>query len=189
MDYTKAFNCVDHNKLWKTLQEIGIQDYLSSLLRNLYAGQEGTVRTGHRTMDLFPTGKGVRQGCILSPCLFNIHAQYIKSNAGLDEAQAGIKFAGRNINNLRNADDTTYMSESKEELKSLLRKVKEESEKKTGLNLNITKGKNFASWQIDGETMETMIDFIFLGFKITADVNCSHEIKRQLLLGTKAMKT
>ena len=127
IDYAKAFDCVDHNKLWKILQEIGISDHLTYLLRNLYAGQEATVRTGHRTIDWFQVGKGVRQGCILSPCLFNLYAEYIKKNTGLDEA--GIKIAGRNINNLRYADDTTLMAESKEELKSLLMKVKEESEK------------------------------------------------------------
>ena len=127
IDYAKAFDCVDHNKLWKILQEIGISDHLTYLLRNLYAGQEATVRTGHRTIDWFQVGKGVHQGCILSPYLFNLYAEYIKKNTGLDEA--GIKIAGRNINNLRYADDTTLMAESKEELKSLLMKVKEESEK------------------------------------------------------------
>ena len=128
IDYTKAFNCVDHNKLWKILQEIRIPDHLTCLLRNLYAGQEATVRTGHRTTDWFQIRKGVHQGCILSPCLFNLYAEYIMRNAGLDEAQAGIKIARRNINNLRYADDTTLMAQS-EELKSLLMKVKEESEK------------------------------------------------------------
>ena len=127
IDYTKAFDCVDHDKLWKILKEMGIPDHMKCLLRNLYAGQEATVRTGHGTTDWFQTGKGVRQGCILSPCLFNLYAEYIMRNAGLDEA--GIKIAGRNINNLRYADDTTLMAES-EELKSLLMKVKEESEKK-----------------------------------------------------------
>ena len=125
----KAFNCVDHNKLWKILQEMGIPDHLPCLLRNLYAGQETTVRTGHGTMDWFQIGKGICQGCILSPCLFNLYAEYILRNAGLEEAQAGIKIAGRNINNLRYAYDTTLMAESKKELKSLLMKVKEESEK------------------------------------------------------------
>ena len=127
-DYAKAFDCVAHNKLWKTLQEMRIPDHLTCLPRNLYAGQEATVRTGHGTTDWFQIGKGVRQGCILSPCLFNLHAECIMQNAGLDEAQAGIKIVGRNINNLRYAD-TTLMAESKEELKSLLMKVKEESEK------------------------------------------------------------
>ena len=136
---------------------MGIPDHLPCLLRNLYAGQEATVRTGHGTTDWFPTGKGVRQGCILSPCLFNFYAEYIMRNAGLEEAQAGIKIAGRNINNLRYADDTTLKAESKEELKSLLMKVKEESEK-VGLKLNIQKTKIMAygpitSWEIDGETM------------------------------------
>ena len=157
-------------------------------MRNLYAGQEATVRTGHETTDWFQIGKGVRQGCILSPCLFNFYAEYIMRNTGLEEAQAGIKIAGRNINNLRYAD-TTLMAESEEELKSLLMKVKVESEK-VGLMLNIQKTKIMASspitsWQIDGETVETVSDFIFLGSKITADDNCSHEIERRLLLGKK----
>ena len=145
---------------WKILQEMGIPDHLTCLLRNLYAGQNTTVRTGHGTTDWFQIGKGVHQGCILSPCLFNLYAVYIMRNAGLDEAQAGIKISGRNINNLRHADDTTLMAESKEELNSLLMKVKEESEK-AGLKLNIQKTKILASvpitlWQTDGETMETV---------------------------------
>ena len=157
----------------------------------MYAGQEGTVRTRHGTTDWFQMGKRVRQGCILSPCLFDLYAEYIKRNAGLEEAQAGIKIAGRNVNNLRYADDTTLMAESEEELKSLLMKVKEESEK-VDLKLNIPKTKIMASgpissWQIDGERVETVTDFIFLGYKITADGDCSHEIKRCLLLGRKAM--
>ena len=143
INYTKAFDCVDHNKLWKILKEMGIPDYLTCLLRNLYASQGATVRTGHGTTDWFQIGKGVRQGCILSPYLFNSYAEYIKRNAGLDEAQAGIKIAGRNIKNLRYADDTILMEES-EELKSLLMKVKEESEK-AGLKLNIQKTKIMAS--------------------------------------------
>ena len=138
IDYAKAFDCVDHNKLWKILQEMGIQDHLTCFLRNLYAGQEATVRTGHGTTDWFQKGKGVRHGCILSPRLFNLYAEYIMRNAGLDEAQAGIKIAGRNINNLRYADDTTLMAESEEDLKSLLMIVKEDSEK-VGLKLNIQK--------------------------------------------------
>ena len=136
MDYAKAFDCVDHNKLWKILKEMGIPDYLTCLLKNLYAGQEATVRTGHGTTDWFQIEKGVRQGCILSPCLFNLYAEYIMRNTGLDEALARIKIAGRNINNLRYTDDTTLIAESEEELKSLLMKVKVESEK-VGLKLNI----------------------------------------------------
>ena len=144
---------------------MGIPDHLTCLLRNLYAGQEATVRTGHGTIDWFQIGKGIFQGYILSACLFNLHAEYILNNAGLDEAEAGIKIAGRNINNLRYADDTTLMAESEEELKSLLMKVKEESEK-VGLKINIQKTKIMASgpitsWQIDGETVETVADFIF----------------------------
>ena len=129
IDYTKAFDCVDPNKLWKILQEMGIPDHLTCLLRNVYAGQEATVRTGYGTTDWFENGKRVCQGCILSPCLFKLYAEYIMSNAGLDEAQAGIKISGRNINKLRYADDRTLMPESEEELKSLLMKEKEESEK------------------------------------------------------------
>ena len=129
IEYAKAFDCVDHNKLWKILIEMGISDHLTCLLRNLYAGQEATVRMGHETTDWFQMGKGVRQGCILSPCLFNLYAEYIMRNAGLEEAQAGIKIAGRNTNNLRYADDTTLMAESEEKLKSLLLKVKERVEK------------------------------------------------------------
>ena len=142
IDYAKAFDCVDHNKLWKILKEMGIPDHLTCLLRNLYAGQEATVRTGHGTTDWFQIGKGVCQGCILSPCLFNI-----MRNAGLEETQAGIKIAGKNIKNLRYANDTTLMAESEEELKSLLMKVKEESEK-VGLKLNIQKTKVMASGPI-----------------------------------------
>ena len=125
IDYVKAFDCVDHNKLWKVLKEMGIPDHMTCLLINLYAGQEATVRTGHGTTDWFQIGKGVCQGYILSPCLFNLYAEYIIRNACLDEAQTGIKIAGRNINNLRYADDTPLMAESEEELKSLLMKVKE----------------------------------------------------------------
>ena len=145
IDYAKAFECVDHNKLWKILNEMVIPDHLTCLLRNLYAGQEGTVRTGYGTTDWFQIGKEVSQGCILSPCLFNLHAEYIMWNAGLDESQTEIKIAGRNINNLRYADDTTVMAESEEELRSLLRKVKEESEK-AGLKLNIQK--KWRSWHL-----------------------------------------
>ena len=143
-DYAKAFDCVDHNKLWKILKEMGISDPLTCLLRNLYAGQEETVRTEHGTTDWFLIGKGVSQGCMLSPCLFNFYVEYIMRNAGLEEAQAGIKIAGRNINNLRYADDTTLMAEREEELKSLLMKVKEESEK-VDLKLNIQKTKIMVS--------------------------------------------
>ena len=167
---------------------MGIPDHLTYLLRNLYAGQEATIRTGHGTANWFQIGKGVRQGCILSPCLFNLYAEYIMRNTGLDEAQAGIKIARRNINNLRYADDTTLMAESEEELKSLLMSVKQESEK-VGLKLNIQKTKIMASspitsCQIDGEIVA---DFIFLGSKITAGGDCSHKIKRLLLLGRKVM--
>ena len=129
INYAKAFDCVDHNKVWKILKEMGIPEHLTCLLRNLYTGQEATVRTGHGTTDWFQIEKGVRQGCILSPCVFNLYAEYIIRNAGLEEAQAGIKIARRNINNLTYTDDTTLMAESVEELKSLLMKVKEESEK------------------------------------------------------------
>ena len=158
IDYAKAFDFVDHNKLWKILEEMGVPDHLTCLLRNLYAGQQATVRTGHRTSDWFQIGKGVCQGCILSPCLFNLYAEYIMRNTGLEEAQAGIKIVRRNINNLRYADDTTLMAESEEELKSLLMKVKEES-KKVGLKLNVQKMKIMASGPI------------------TADGDCSHKIK------------
>ena len=140
IDYAKAFDCVDHNKLWKILKEMGIPDHLTCFLRNVYAGQEATVRIGYGTTDWFQIKKEVCQGCILSPCLFNLYAEYIMRNAGLEEAQAGIKIAGRNINNLRYAEDTTLMAESKEELKSLFMKVKVESEK-VGLKLNIQKTK------------------------------------------------
>ena len=163
----KAFDSVDHNKLWKILKEVGIPDHVTCLLRNLYAGQEATVRTRHGTTDWFQIGKGVRQGCILSPCLFNLYAEHIMRKAGLDEAQAGVKIAGKDINNLRYVDDTMLMAESKEELKSFLMKLKEESEK-VGLILNIQITKIMASgpitsWQIDGETMETVTDFILGG--------------------------
>ena len=154
---------------WKTLKEMGIPEHLTCLLRNLYAGQETAVRTGHGTTDWFQIGNGVHQGCILSPCLFNLYTEYIMRNAGLEEAQAEIKIGRRNINNLRYADYTTLMAESEEELKSLLMKVKEESEK-FGLKLNIQNTKimesgPITSWEIDGETVETVADFIFSGLQ------------------------
>ena len=169
---------------------MGVPGHLTCLLRNLYAGQEATVRTGHGTTDWFQIGKEVYQ-VYLSPCLFNFYEEYITRNAGMEEAQAGIKIAEISINNLRYADDTTLMAESEEELKNLLMKVKEESDK-GGLKLNIQKMKIMASgpitsWEIDGETVETVSDFIFWGSKITADGDCSHEIKRHLLLGRKVM--
>ena len=174
--YAKGFVWITTN--WKILQEMGIPDHLTCLLRNLYAGLEAAVRTGHGTTDWVQIWKGVYQGCILSPCLFNLYAAYIIRNAGLDKSQTGFKIAWRNINNLRHADNTTPMGESKKELKSLLMKVKEES-KNVGLKLNIQKTKITASspissWQIDGETVT---DFIFLGTQITVDGDCSHEIK------------
>ena len=198
IDYVKAFDCIDHNKLWKVLKEMGIPDHPTCLLRNLYAAQEATVRTGHGTTDWFQIGKGVHKGYILSPCLFNLYAEYIMRNARLDEAQTGIKIAGRNINNLRYADDTTLMAESEEELKSLLMNVKEESAKVglkltlmfTGLNIQKTKimeSGPITSWEIDGEAVETVIDFILGGSKITADGDRSHEIKGHLFLAWKVM--
>ena len=169
IDYAKAFDCVDHNKLWKILQEMGIPDHLICLLRNPYADQEAKVRTGHGTTDWFQIGKGVHQGCILPPCLFNLNAEYIMRNAGLEVAQAGIKIVGRDINHLRYADDTTLRAESEEELQSLLMKVEEESEK-VHLNVNIQETKIMASGpitslEIDGETVKTMSDFIFWGLQ------------------------
>ena len=186
IDHAKAFDCVDHNKLWKSLKEMGIPDHLTCLLTNLYAGQEATARTGHRTKDWFQIGKGVCQGCI-----FNLYAEYIMRNTGLEEAQDGIKIAGRNINNLRYADDTTLLADSEEELKSLLMKVKEESEK-VGLKLNIQKTKIMASspitsWEIDGKQWKQWLTLLFCAPKVTADGDCSHEIKRRLLLGRKVM--
>ena len=170
---------------------MGTSDHLTCLLRNLHTGQEATVRTRHKTMDWFKIRKWKCQGCILSPCLFNVYEEYIMWNPRLDEAQAEIKIAGRNINNLRYADDPTLMAESEEELKSLLMKVKVESEK-TGLKLNIQKRKimvcgPITSWQIDWDTVETVRDFIYLGSQITGDGDCSHEIKRRLLLGRKVI--
>ena len=160
---------------------MGIPDHLTCLLRNLNAGEEATVRTGHGTTDWFQIGKGVRQGCILSPCLFNFYAEYIMRNAGLEEAQVGIKIAGRNTKNIRYADDTTLMAESEEELKSFLMKLKEESEK-VGLKLNIQKSKIMASspitsWEIDGETVETVTDFIFWAPKSLQMVTAAMKLK------------
>ena len=182
IEYAKAFDCVDHNKLWKILKEMRIPDHLTCLLRNLYSGLEATVRTGHGTTDWFQIGKEYIKAVHCHP----VYLTYITRNAGLEEAQAGIKIAGRNINNFRYADDTTLMAESEEELKTLLMKVKEESEE-VGLKLNIQKTKIMASgpitsWEIDGETVEKVSNFIFGGSKITADGDCSHEIKRCLLL-------
>ena len=194
IDYAKAFDCVDHNKLWKILKEIGIPDHLTCLLRNLYAGQEATVRTGHETTDWFQIGKGVCQGCILSPCLFNLYAEYIMWNARLDEAQTGIKIAGRNIINLRYADDTTLMAESEEKRKSLLMKVKEESEK-VHLKLNIQKTKIMASGPIisrqsEGKQWKAVRDFILGGSKSLQMVTAAMKLKDSYSLDEKLwMKT
>ena len=190
IDYAKAFDCVDHNKLWKILKEIGIPDHLTCLLRNLYAGQEETFRTGNGTTDWLQIGKGLHQVCILSPCLFNFYAEDIMRNTRLDESQAGIKTAKRNVNNLTYAADTILMAESEEVLKSLLMRVKEENEMAGFLNIwktEITASGPITSWQIDGGKVEIVADFIFLGSKITADYDRSHETKRCLLLGKKAM--
>ena len=190
IDYAKAFDYEDHNKLWKILKEMGIPDHLICLLRDLYVGQEATVRTGHGTTDWFQIGKGVCQGFILSPCLFNLYAEYFMRNAGLEEAQAGIKVAGRNINNLRYADDATLMAESEEELKSLLMKVKEESEK-VGLNLNIEKTKIMASgpitlWQkiprSPGLGITNVTDFL-LAFQGTLKSLLQHHSSKHQLFG------
>ena len=181
--------CAKWNKLWEILKEMGILDHLTCLLRNLYAGQKATVRTRHGSTDWFKIRKRVCQGCILSPCLFNFHPEYIIWNARPEESQARIKAVRKNINNLSYTDDTTLTAECEEELKSLLIKVKEESEK-AGLKLNIQKTKIMASGpitsrQIEREKVETVTDFIFLGSRITADGDCSHEIKRHLLFGRK----
>ena len=189
IDYAKAFDCVDHNKLWKILKDMGIPDHLTCRLRNLYAGQEATVRTGHGTTDWLQIGKGVRQGCILSPCSFNLYAEHIMRNAGLEEAQAGIKIAGRNINYLTYADATTLMAES-EELNSLLMKVKEESEK-VGLKLKIQKTKIMASgpitsWHINGETVA---DFILGAPKSLQMVTAAMKLKNACSLGEKLSPT
>ena len=192
VDYAKAFDCVDHNRLWKILQEMGVPDHLTCLLRNLCEGQEAIVRTGHGTTDCFQIGKGICQGCLLSSCLFNLYAEYIMRNTGLEEAQAGIKIARRNIGNLRYADDTTLMAES-EELKSLLMGVKEESEK-VGLKLNIQKTKIMASgpitsWHIDGETVETVTDFIFWAPKLLQMVTAALKLKDARSLEEKLWPT
>ena len=172
---------MDHNKLWKILKEMGMPDHPTCLLRNLYAGQEATVRSGHGQRIGSKLGKENIKAILLSLCLFNLNAEYMMRNAGRDEAQTGIKIARRNINNLRYADDTTLMAESEEELKSLLMKVKEESEK-GGLKLNIQKAKTMASgpitpWQINGETVETVADFIFLGSKTLQKVTADMKLK------------
>ena len=193
INYAKAFDCANHNKLWETVKEMGISDHLTCLLRNLYSGQEATIRTGHGTTDWFKIGKGVHQSCILSSCLFNFYAQYIMSNVRLDESQSGFKIAWRNINNLKYADDTTLMAESKEEIKSLLTRVKEESEK-AGLKIQHSKNEDHDiqshhfmanRWGSSGNSDRLH----FWGSKITADGDCSHEIKRCLFLGKKVMTT
>ena len=181
INYAKVFDCVDCNKLWKILKEMGIPDHLTCLLRNLYAVQEAIVRTGHGTIDWFQIGKGVRQGCILSLYLFNLYAEYIMRNAGLEEAQAGINSARRNINNLRYADDTTLMAESKEELKSLLMKVKEESGK-SWLKAQQSENEDHGIWShhfmaIDGETVEKVSDFIFWAPKSLQMVTAAVKLK------------
>ena len=173
---------MDHYKLWKALKEIGIPDHLTCLLRNLYAGQEAIVRTLYGTTDWLKMEKGVQQDCRLFSCLFNLYAEHVMRNARLDELQAGIKIDGRNINNLSHVDCTTLMTGSKEELKNLLMRLKEENER-AGLRINIIKAKIMASgpisaWQIEEEMVGVVTDFLFLGYKITVDSDCSHVIRR-----------
>ena len=180
-DYAKDFDCVNHHKLWKILKEMGKLDHLTFFWRNLYASQEATVRTAHGITEWFQIGKGVCQGCILSLCLFNLHAEYVMQNAGMDKVQSGIKIAGRNINNLRYTDDTTLRAETEKELKSLLMKEKEKSEK-VGLKLNIQKTKITASslitsWQIGGETIETVKDCILGAPKSLQMVTAAMKLK------------
>ena len=179
----------DHNKLWKIPKEMRIPDHLTCLLRNFCLGQEATVRTLHATTDWVKTGKGVSQDCVLSPCSFNFYAESIMQNAGLDESQAGIKIARRNINNLRYENDTTLMEEGEEELKSLLMRVKKRVKswfKTQHSKTKIVVSGPITSWQNEGEKVEALTEFIFLGFKITTESDCSHEIKRCLLLGEKS---
>ena len=185
IDYAKDFDCVDHNKLWKILKEMGVPNHLTGLLRNLYTDQEGKIRFGHGTTDLFQIGKGVHQGCILSSWLFNFYAEYIMRKAGLEEAQAGIKIAGRNINHLRYADDTTLMAESEEELKSLLMKVKEESEK-VGLKLNIQQTNIMASgpitsWQIDRQTVKSVTLFSWIPKSLQMKLKDTYSLEEKLI--------
>ena len=190
--YAKAFDCVDHNKLWKILQEIGIPDHLTCPLRNLYTGQEATVRTGHGTTDWFQIGKGVRQGCIFSPCLFNLYAEYIIWKAGLNESEAETKISRRNINSLRYADDTTLMEDSEEELQNHLMRVKEKSERsvlKLSVKTKTMASSPITSWEIDGKTVETVSDLIFWGSNITADGDCSMKLKATCALEEKLWPT
>ena len=189
-DYAKAFDYVDHNKLWKTLKEMGIPDHLTCLLRNLYVGQEAMVRTGHGTTNWLQIRKRIRKGCILSPCFFNLYAEYIMRNAMLDEAQLKSRFLGE-LSTTSDMQMILLMAESKEELKSFLMKVKDESEK-AGLKLKMKKTEIKAvspitSWQTNGEKVVAVTDFIFLSSKITADSDCSHEIKRSLVLRRKTL--
>ena len=193
IDYAKAFDYVDHNKLWKVLKEMGIPEHLTCLPRNLYAGQEAAIRTRHGTTGWFQIGKGVHQGYTLSPCLFNLYVEYTMRNAGLDEAQAGIKIAGRNINNLRYVDNITLMVESEEEQKSLLLKVKEESEK-VGLKFNIQETKIMASgpitsWEIDGETVEQCQTLFFWAPKSLQMVTATMKLKDAYSLEGKLCPT
>uniref|UniRef100_A0A023G723 Putative outcast ele5 orf2-h 1e-60-j 4 n=1 Tax=Amblyomma triste TaxID=251400 RepID=A0A023G723_AMBTT len=188
--YVKTFDCVDHSRLWQDLQKMGVTVHLICLLRNLYEGQEATVRTGHGLTYCFPLEKVLRQGCILSPCLFSLYAECIMRKAGLDESSAGVNIAGKRINNLRYADDTTLMAESEVELKKCLTRVQDESEK-FGLKLNVKKTKIMASCPIKSCSIkgqgEAVTDFLFLASKITPEGDCSHEIRRRLLLGKTAM--
>ena len=191
ISYAKTFDCVDQDKLWKALREMETPDHLTFLLRNLYVGQEKTVRSLYGTTDWFKIEKGVPHGCLLSPCLYNLCTEHIMRNSGMDELPAGIKIDRRNINNLRYVEDATLTVESEEELKSLLMRVKEESER-AGPRQNITKTKimessSITSWQIKGENVEVLTDFLFLGSKSTVDGDCSHEIRRRLLHGRKVM--
>ena len=193
IDYAKGFDCVDHNKLWKILKEMEIPDHLTCLLRDPYTGKGATVRTGHGTTVWFQKGKGVHQGCILSPCLFNLYAEYIMRNAGLEEAQAGIKIAGRSINKLRYADDTTLMAESEEKPTCLLMKVKEECEK-LALKLNTQKTKIMASgpitsWEIDRETVETVQTLFWGAPKSLQMVTAAMKLKDACSLEEKLRQT
>jgi len=191
IDYSKAFDCVDHEKLWSVLHEMGVPKHLIVLMKNLYTKQQASVKTDYGNTNWFNIGKGVRQGCILSPYLFNLYAEHIMRKASIDEAAGGIKIGGRNINNLRYADDTTILAETVDDLQYLLRKVKEESAA-AGLKLNMKKtfvmtNGPIQEFHIDNDQVEIVKEFIFLGSNINTDGNCSNEIKRRLLMGRRAM--